>query len=175
QSRQGDHAAFTKLIREHQHMVHSLTYRMTGSVADCKDLAQETFIRAYQQLDSFQGTAKFSSWLCRIAVNACLDWQKRERRRPLVHADWVADNVNQPVEADDAGAGHELGKRVQEALLKLPEKQRAAIVLTTYHGHNHAEAARILGCSETTVSWRIFSARKKLKKILADLKGGTHD
>ena len=147
-------------------MVHSLTYRMTGSVADCKDLAQETFIRAYQQLDSFQGTAKFSSWICRIAVNACLDWQKRERRRPAIHANWVADNLNSPGEAADSAENPELSKRVQEALLKLPEKQRAAIVLTTYHDHNHAEAAKILGCSETTISWRIFSARKKLKKIL---------
>lgn len=149
-------------------MVHCLTYRMTGSVADCKDLAQETFIRAYQQLDSYRGTAKFSSWLCRIAVNACLDWQKRERRRPLVHAGWAADNLDQPAETEDAGANHELSKQVQDALLKLPEKQRAAIVLTTYHGNNHAEAAKILGCSETTVSWRIFSARKKLKKILGN-------
>src|ERR1035438_8444874 len=54
QSRNGDHAAFTALIRTHQQMIHSLTYRMTGSLADCKDLAQVTFIRAYQQLDSYQ-------------------------------------------------------------------------------------------------------------------------
>ena len=78
QSRNGDHAAFAALIRAHQPMIHSLTYRMTGSVSDCQDLAQETFIRAYQQLDSFNGTSKFSSWLYRIAVNACLDWPRRE-------------------------------------------------------------------------------------------------
>jgi RNA polymerase sigma-70 factor (ECF subfamily) len=52
-------------------------------------------------------------------------------------------------------------------LLKLPDKQRAAIVLTVYGGHNHAEAAKILGCSETTVSWRVFAARRKLKTILS--------
>jgi RNA polymerase sigma-70 factor (ECF subfamily) len=74
QSRNGDHAAFTPLIHTHQQMIHSRTVRMTGPVANCKDLAQETFIRAYQQLDSYHGTSKFSSWLYRIAVNACLDW-----------------------------------------------------------------------------------------------------
>jgi len=61
QSRDGNPAAFESLIRAHQRMIHSLTFRMTGSMADAEDLAQETFIRAYRQLDSYQGTAKFSS------------------------------------------------------------------------------------------------------------------
>jgi RNA polymerase sigma-70 factor (ECF subfamily) len=76
QSRDGNPAAFESLIRMHQRMIHSLTFRMTGSMADAEDLAQETFIRAYRQLDSFQGTAKFSSWLYRIAVNTCLNWRR---------------------------------------------------------------------------------------------------
>jgi RNA polymerase sigma factor (sigma-70 family) len=93
QSRNGDHAAFAALIRTHQPMIHSLTYRMTGSVADAKDLAQETFIRAYQQLDSFNGAAKFSSWLYRIAVNVCLDWQRREARRSRLHDGLLIQDV----------------------------------------------------------------------------------
>ena len=165
QSRSGDHAAFAELIRAHQPMIHSLTYRMTGSVADCKDLAQETFIRAHQQLDSFNGTSKFSSWLYRIAVNACLDWKRREQRRERLHTRWSESAVEH--EADISAPTDELSRQVQAALLKLPDKQRAAIVLTVYGGHNHAEAATILGCSETTVSWRIFSARRKLKKIFS--------
>ena len=173
-SRQGDHAAFAALIRAHQAMIHSLTYHMTGSVADCQDLAQETFIRAYQQLDSYQGTAKFSSWLYRIAVNACLDWRRREARRARMLTDWTEDAANQPAApgpgADGEGRSHE----VQAALMQLPDKQRAAIVLTVYGGHNHAEAAKILGCSETTVSWRVFAARRRLKKILSR-QGGQHE
>jgi RNA polymerase sigma-70 factor (ECF subfamily) len=166
QSRNGDHAAFEALIRKHQQMIHMLTFRMTGSLADCKDLAQETFVRAYRQLDSYQGTAKFSSWLYRIAVNSCLDWRRQEQRRARLHQDWSESEVNL---ADGAGPGHddELTREVQAALMKLPEKQRAAIVLTVYGGQNHAEAAKSLGCSETTVSWRIFSARRKLKKLLS--------
>ena len=77
-------------------------------------------------------------------------------------------------DADVSVGTDELSRQVQNALLKLPDKQRAAIVLTVYGGHNHAEAAKILGCSETTVSWRIFSARRKLKKILSK-KGGSHE
>jgi len=174
QSRNGDHAAFAALIRVHQQMIHSLTFRMTGSVADCKDLAQETFIRAYQQLDSYQGTAKFSSWLYRIAVNACLDWRRREIRHSQLLADWSQADATEPAGADAGADNDELSQQVQAALMKLPDKQRAAIVLTVYGGHNHAEAGEILGCSETTVSWRIFAARRKLKKLLSR-QGGGHE
>jgi len=172
QSRNGDHAAFGALIGKHQQMIHTLTYRMTGSEADCKDLAQESFIRAYQQLDTFHGTSKFSSWLYRIAVNACLDWRRREQRRERLLQTWSENSLcaGDGVVADPG----ELSREVQAALLKLPPKQRAAIVLTVYGGHNHAEAAKALGCSETTVSWRIFSARRKLKKLLSR-QGGVHE
>jgi RNA polymerase sigma-70 factor (ECF subfamily) len=166
-SRSGDHAAFEALIKTHQAMIHSLTYRMTGSVADSRDLAQETFVRAYQQLGSYHGTAKFSSWLYRIAINACLDWRRREKRRADLHTDWSQSQIIAHSPAGAAADVDDLSRDVQAALMKLPEKQRAAITLTTYGGKNHAEAATILGCSETTVSWRIFSARRKLKKILS--------
>ena len=163
QSREGNPAAFEALIRAHQRMIHSLTFRMTGSMADAEDLAQETFIRAYRQLDSYQGAAKFSSWLYRIAVNTCLNWRQREMRRDQIHTQWAESNA---VSQSELGADA-TGGEVQAALMKLPAKQRAAIVLTIYDGHNHAEAAKILGCSETTVSWRVFAARRKLKRLLS--------
>jgi RNA polymerase sigma-70 factor (ECF subfamily) len=162
----GDHAAFESLIRMHQRMIHSLTFRMTGSLADGEDLAQQTFLRAYEQLGSFRGGAKFSSWLYRIAVNTCLNWRRREMRRRQLHAAWADNSSRQRAEPAHPADENDLGRRVQEALMKLPAKQRAAMVLTVYDGFNHAEAARILGCSETTVSWRIFAARNKLKRWL---------
>ena len=170
QSREGNPAAFESLIRAHQRMIHSLTFRMTGSMADAEDLAQETFIRAYRQLDSYQGTAKFSSWLYRIAVNTCLNWGQRERRREQIHTQWAESNA---VAQSEPGTNKPDGE-IQAALMKLPAKQRAAIVLTIYDGHNHAEAAKILGCSETTVSWRIFAARRKLKRLLS-AQGGRNE
>jgi RNA polymerase sigma-70 factor (ECF subfamily) len=173
QSRNGDHAAFEALVRKHQPMIHTLTFRMTGSLADCKDLAQEAFVRAYRQLDTYQGNSKFSSWLYRIAVNACLDWRRGELRREELYRNWSESQTGWQA-ADPAAGQDELSEQVQAALMKLPAKQRAAIVLTVYGGHNHAEAAKSLGCSETTVSWRIFSARRKLKKLLSR-KGGAHE
>lgn len=161
-SRHGDSEAFGALIRAHQRMIHALTYRMTGSLADAEDLAQETFIQAHQQLDQFRGDASFGSWLYRIAVNRCLNWRKREARHARLHEEWGREQAAATI--PDEG----LARRVQEALLQLKPKQRAAVVLTVYEGMNHAQAAHVLGCSETTVSWRLFTARARLKRLLAD-------
>jgi RNA polymerase sigma-70 factor (ECF subfamily) len=162
QSQRADPAAFEALVRRHQRMVHALTYRMTGSLADAEDLAQETFLRAYGQIGSFRSNARFSTWLYRIAVNACLNWKQSEARRFRREAQAAA-------EFSESGANpglSEAASEVQAALLKLPPKQRAAIVLTVYDGLNHAEAATALGCSESTVSWRIFTAKRRLKRLL---------
>ena len=171
QSQNGDPAAFETLIRNHQHMVHSLTYRMTGSLADAEDLAQETFIRAYEQIGDFRGASKFSTWLYRIAVNTCLNWRQSEARRFQLQAGCAGE-----ISEWHAGGGNSPGDQaneIQGALLKLPAKQRAAIVLTIYDGLNHAEAARVLNCSETTVSWRVFAAKRKLKRWLSASAGAS--
>ncbi len=159
----GDQEAFENLIRENQRMIHSLCYRLTGSMEDAEDLAQDTFVQAYRNLAQFRAEAKVSSWLYRIAVNRCLNWRKYRQRQDQTHQEWSRHG---PEVAHD---NTRQAQQIQEALMKLPAKQRAAIVLTTYDGLTHAEAARILGCSETTVSWRLFAARRKLKRLLKHL------
>lgn len=161
-SQKGDHKAFEVLIQRYQQMIHALTFRMTGGMSDAEDLAQETFIHAYQQLEKFRGEAKFSSWLYQIAVNRCLNWRKQSLRRQRLHEKWEPEPSAEPEQEG-------VGQRIQEALMKLNPKQRAAVVLTTYDGLSHAEAAKTLGCSETTVSWRLFTARAKLKTLLKNL------
>jgi RNA polymerase sigma-70 factor (ECF subfamily) len=164
QSQNGDAAAYAELIRKHQRMIHSLAYRMTGSMTEAEDLAQETFILAYRQIATYRGASKFSTWLYRIAINACLGWQRHEKRRREILTEWTR------TEECDATAASSNGETnyapMHAALLKLSVKQRAAVMLTLYDGMNHAQAAEILNCSETTVSWRVFTARRKLKKWL---------
>jgi RNA polymerase sigma factor, sigma-70 family len=158
ESPNGDPKTFENLVRAHQRMIHALTFRMTGSKADAEDLAQETFIHAFRKLNLFRGDSAFSSWLYRIAMNLCLNWQKREQYRGRLSEKW---------EFPDAGSAvldEQVTRQVQVALMKLHPKQRAAIVLTIYEEKSHAEAAQVLGCSETTVSWRVFAAKKKLKR-----------
>ena len=164
QTQKGSPAAFEELVRNHQRMIHSLTFRMTGSLADAEDLAQESFLRAYEQIGTFRGTAKFSTWLYRIAVNTCLNWRQSEARRFQLYSH-AAEEISARHDNEENSSGDQANE-VQAALLKLPAKQRAAIVLTIYDGMNHAEAAQVLGCSETTVSWRVFAAKRKLKRML---------
>jgi len=166
QSQQGDLAAFEKLIRKHQRMIHSLTFRMTGSMDDAEDLSQETFVRAYRNIGAYRAGSRFSTWLYRIAINACLTWRDRENLRVKANRNWTE---NQAIEAEgySSDCGAQLNANLHTALLKLPPKQRAAVMLTMYDGMNHAEAAQVLNCSETTVSWRVFAAKRKLKYLLS--------
>lgn len=160
----GDREAFATLIEQHQKMVLTMAFRMTGSLADAEDLAQETFLRAFRQLDSFRSESKFSTWLCQIAVNLSLNWRSRENRRGDVHSKWAEDTILENDSSDHFP--DELSRCVQIALDKLPAKQRAAIVLTIYESRSHAEAAKLLNCTEATISWRVFAARQKLKRLL---------
>ena len=163
----GDPEAYAALVAQHQNMIRAVTFRMTGSLDDAEELAQDAFLRAYQQLGTFRRGAKFSTWLCQIAINLSLDWRRRESRRDDIHAKWAADAVSE----NNPGGGFPdaLSRRVQAALNRLPAKQRAAIVLTIYENQSHAEAAKTLGCTEATISWRVFAARQKLKRLLKDL------
>jgi RNA polymerase sigma-70 factor (ECF subfamily) len=169
QSQKGDLAAFEVLIRDHQRMIHSLTFRMTGSMDEAEDLSQETFIRAYRSIASYRADCKFSTWLYRIAMNVCLTWRERETLRTRVNRSWTEDQLLQS-NRHSPDPSDQLNTELHTALLTLPAKQRAAIMLTMYDGMNHAEAAQILNCSETTVSWRVFTAKRKLKYLLT-LKG----
>jgi len=93
-------------------------------------------------------------------VRRSLHWLARRERRERLHRSWTEETAANTTPLDA------ILSEVQSALLKLPAKQRAAIVLTVYDGLNHAEAARMLGCSEATVSWRVFMARSRLKRLL---------
>ena len=165
-SKNGDASAFEALVRKHQHMVHALTYRMTGSAADAEDLAQEAFLRAYERLDTFAGGARFSTWLCSIAVHACLNWRRDEARRSQALSGCAAEMAGPPAGGGVSAGEMAMAEAAQAALMRLPARQRAAVVLTIYDGLSHAEAARILHCAETTVSWRVFAAKRKLKRWL---------
>jgi RNA polymerase sigma-70 factor (ECF subfamily) len=163
----GDPEAYAAMVNQYQKMIRAVTFRMTGSLDDAEELAQDAFLRAYQQLGSFGGGSNFSTWLCKIAINLSLDWKRRESRRENIHSRWASEAVSE----NNPGAGFpdELSRRVQAALNRLPVKQRAAIVLTIYENQSHAEAAKTLGCTEATISWRVFAARQKLKRMLKDL------
>jgi RNA polymerase sigma-70 factor (ECF subfamily) len=117
QSLSGDPEAYAALVNQHQKMIRAVTFRMTGSLDDAEELAQDAFLRAYQQLGSFGGGSKFSTWLCRIAINLSVDWRRRESRRDDIHSKWAADAIceNNP----GSGFPDELSRRVLASTLTL--------------------------------------------------------
>lgn len=174
-ARSGDEEAFTGIVRQHHRRIHSLAYRMTGSIEDADDLAQETFLRAWRRLDSFRGDASLATWLHRIALHLSLNWRERTSSRRRTRDAFEAESrptVHVGNGTSEAEAEAERHRRVVEALQRLKPEVRAAIVLTVYEGLNHAEAARRLDCAETTVSWRVWRGRRMLREQLSDLVAG---
>lgn len=163
--RSGEPDAYGELIAMHQKRLHSVAFRLTGSASDAADVAQEAFLRAWRQLDAYRGDGPFGAWLCRIAVNLALHDRARAQRREAVHQEWMEAAVHAPGSEPDS----DRLERIRNALQRLEPEARAAVVLTVYEGLNHAEAARILGCAETTVSWRVWRARNRLRRWLAEL------
>lgn len=156
----GDHDAFARLFHQYHAMIHALAYRFCLETADAQDIAQETFIKAAKSLGNYRGESSFKNWLCRVAVNTSRDWWRKKARERQAHDTFEADRT--------ARAGGRPGDfdEVREALKALPGDLRMAVVLVYYEGFSHAEAARALDCAEATVSWRIFTAKRKLKGLL---------
>jgi RNA polymerase sigma-70 factor (ECF subfamily) len=157
-----DQHAFGELVRRHQSTVRGLLRHLTRTdVALADDLAQETFIRAYKNIRSFRGEARFSTWLYRIAYN-CFREDAR-RRKELVGLDEEQLQAEHDPQTVDAGLRHDL----MHALNLLPLHERTAVVLCCQNGLSHDEAARVLEIPLGTVKTNVLRGRKKLKRTLA--------
>ena len=168
----GDLDSFNQLVLRWERPIYSLAYRVIGREEDARDVAQETFLRAFRALGGFKGQAKFSSWLYRITLNLCRDWIRRERRAPIAQAPEGIDLIElaaetEPAETiEDLVARRELGRAVAKAMAMLPEDQRTAIVLKEYHGLTFQEIADLLDCPLSTVKTRLYQGLTVLRKQL---------
>jgi RNA polymerase sigma-70 factor, ECF subfamily len=171
-SRGGDLDSFNQLVLRWERPIYALAYRVIGREEDARDVAQETFLRAFRALAGFKGQAKFSSWLYRITLNLCRDWIRRERRAPVAQAPEGVDllelaSTNEPTESvEDLVSRRELGRAVAKAMAMLPEEQRTAIVLKEYHGLTFQEIADLLDCPLSTVKTRLYQGLSVLRKQL---------
>src|SRR5688500_6174923 len=136
----GDLDSFNQPVLRWERPIYALAYRVIGREEDARDVAQETFLRAFRALSGFKGQAKFSSWLYRITLNLCRDWIRRERRAPIAQAPEGVDLLDlataaEPSETvEDLVWRRELGRAVARAMATLPEEQRTAIILKEHHG-----------------------------------------
>ena len=169
-ARQGDDEAFSQLVEAYQRPVFNVCYRMLGEPAEAEDAAQETFIRAYTRLDSYDPQRKFSSWLLSIASHYCIDLLRR-RRMSLVSWDdlppwrWLPDSDPQP---EEVALRHEAQRHAQTLLSKLPPDYRAAVVLRYWHDFSYEEIAETLGSTLSAIKSRLFRARQMMAQAAAE-------
>jgi RNA polymerase sigma-70 factor, ECF subfamily len=173
QARTGDAGAFEELMICTQHKVVATAWRMLGEREDARDAAQEVYLRVFKYLDRYDPAQDFHGWLYRITINVCRDAARR-RRTTDAGSDWFDAPAHEDmIEAlsgyeaqDDVEAQTLLGQQralVARALLTLPEKERAAVVLRDLEGLSTAEVARILQSRPVTVRSQLSSARTKIK------------
>ena len=171
-AKQGGIEAFAELARRHQPRLYGLIFGMTRNHSDADDLCQEAFLTAFRSLSTFNQRSSFYTWLYRIAVNQTLNALKKKAREKT-HVEF---HEYLPLGDEDRALGSaperaaiqsDLQSRVGEAVGALPPHFRASFLLVAGQGLSHAEAARALGCSENTVSWRMHKARKLLQARLS--------
>ena len=165
----GTPGAFDLIVERYRRPIYQVCYRFVGNHEDASDLSQDVFLRAYRGLKNFRGQAALSTWLYRIGVNVCLN--RVSTKKPL------DSTIDEPIETqnlidatNDSPAERlmreEQGARVRAAIARLPDKQRATLILRTYHELSHQEIADILGSSVGAVKANFFHALANLKKIL---------
>jgi len=157
-------AAFGELFRRHRDRMYAVALRTTSNRELAADAVQEAFISAFRRADAYRGEAAVTTWLHRIVVNACLDRLRREKSTAVRRAGDLGE-LDLP-DLHDHHASVEVRLDVREALARLPEGQRMALVLVDMHGLPVAEAAEVLGVAEGTVKSRCFRGREALAAIL---------
>ena len=169
-SRRGDRNAFSKLMQAYQLPVYNLTYRMLGNAQEAEDAAQETFLRAYKRLNTYEPDKKFSNWVLSIASHYCIDLL---RRRRFI---WLSVEENPSVQdlssdderPDDAALRHERAEQVRALLDHLEPEYRVPLVLRYWQDLSYKEIAEVLNLSEPAVKTRLHRARLQMAALLEE-------
>lgn len=162
----GDRDAFAVIVERHRRAVYQVCYRFVSNHEDASDLSQEAFVRAWRGLKNFKGQSALSTWLYRIAVNVCLN---RVSAKAAITEPIESGESFEDTGTEDARAKllrEERAVAVRRAIAGLPKKQRATLILRTYHDLSHQQIADVLGSSVGAVKANFFHALANLKKIL---------
>jgi RNA polymerase sigma-70 factor (ECF subfamily) len=169
----GDGKAFGVLVERYQRRVVGVAMAVVHDQEDALELAQETFVRAYENLGKFESRSTFSTWLYRIAANIAIDFRRRERRHPTLRGEEAENEIQRlPSKIGDAfkqAQRSEMAQRIAGALGQLTPEHRAAILLREVEGLSYDEISDVLQCPRGTVMSRLHYARNHLRQILKDL------
>lgn len=165
-ARGGDKDAFGALVRRYERRLVRVLLRFVSDYELARDLAQETFLRAYERLDQFDPSRRFGPWLFQIGVNLTLDYLRRRKRRGRWSLFSEAPSERPPdPEMDDPRRKIELAQEVQNVLERIPEKYRSVLILRDLEGFTSSEIAAILGRKEATIRWRLAEARTRFQGL----------
>lgn len=171
-SQRGEVDAFNHLVERYQQAVFNLAYRTLGNLASAEDIAQETFLAAFQHLRDYRG-GSLRGWLFRITLNRCYDHLRRAGRHASVSLD-LLDEGDHPIDPPDPAESpvdytvrQEMGHQLQLGLQHLPVEQRTVLILCDIQGLSYTEAADAMGTSIGTVKSRLSRARRALRDYLS--------
>ena len=158
----GNEDAFRSLVERHCERVFKIAFGWCAVKEDAEDIAQDVMMQLADDIRGFKpDQATFTTWLYRVTINAAKDAYRRKKSRKDNEGQFANDS---DVHDGNRVAEQEIARRETSRLLEcLPEKEREAVFLVFHQGFNHGEAAKIAGCAESTISWRVHRARKKLK------------
>ncbi len=168
----GDARAYGQLVRLHQRRVFGCAIHMLANAIDADDAVQETFVRAWKALPRFDRRSELSTWLYRICVNVCLNLIRKRKRNEASDIDdpRIPEPEADPVQSNSdprrALESSEFYRTLAQALDSLSPSLRTTVVLVLIEGVPQKDAAKILGCQEGTIAWRIHEARRRLTKLL---------
>ena len=161
----GDREAFRRLLERHYDRIYRIAYRTLGSAADAEDIAQDVCITLATKLGHFGGHSRVTTWLTSIVINACRDFLRRRKSSQELVKKYVAlRTIEEAGHNDDEGRSQWL----DEELASLEPALRETVVLVVAEELSHAEAAKVLGCAESTVSWRMHMVKKRLRARMDD-------
>lgn len=164
----GDESAFAELVYTHQDAVYNLCYRMLGNRVEAEDAAQEAFLRAYVNLQRYDTSRSFKTWVMSIASNYCIDVIRKRRMQllsldePLPSGDAMAMSSDQEAGPERQALRAEMSEEVQALLDELQPDYRAAVVLRYWYEYSYAEIADALDTTESAIKSRLFRARQML-------------
>ncbi len=163
----GDGVAFEALLRRHYDMMYRTAYRWCGNRADAQDITQSACIRLAHSIGSFRFGSAFTTWLHPLVINIAKDWARSRARQGGAGAGdgLVPEQAEAPVAACPIAEQKVYARQVLDRIRALPEREREAVYLVFGEGLSHREAATAMTCQESTVSWYIHEARKKLQPL----------
>ncbi|MGB6555464.1 MAG: sigma-70 family RNA polymerase sigma factor [Candidatus Binataceae bacterium] len=175
-ARKGDKEAFGVLVERYQRRVANVALSVVHNQDDAIELAQETFVRAYENLSKFESRSSFSTWLYRIAANLAIDFWRREGRHVVLRGEDAENEIRRlPSNTGDSfktASRKELSARLTAALEELTPEHRTVILLREVEGLSYDEISEALNCPRGTVMSRLHYARNRLRVLLKDLPEG---